>query len=161
MASSTILPETRLQVALDAAQQSGSDVLTRMNDYGRHTVAAFDAHVRASLPALDTTEGFQDAATVVRGRRIRVAEAPKSVYSSRQYTPGVIDTARPPAPPFVGPADWQQRQRAAACSRDVNGAQPRAMRVPSAGDSQWFAAYVPRFVARIGDFSQEFDRCDG
>ncbi len=37
------LSEARLQVALDTAQQTGPDVFTRMNRYGRHTLAAFDA----------------------------------------------------------------------------------------------------------------------
>jgi hypothetical protein len=43
------------------AQQAGPDVFTGMNRYGRHTLAAFDTKVRASLPALDATEGPQDA----------------------------------------------------------------------------------------------------
>ena len=45
-----------------------------MNRYGRHTLAAFDASMRASLPALDATEGPQDAAKVLRGHEIRIAD---------------------------------------------------------------------------------------
>ena len=37
------LSEARLQVTLDTSQQTGPDVLTRMNRYGCHTLAAFDA----------------------------------------------------------------------------------------------------------------------
>ena len=37
------LSEARLQVALDAAQQTRPDVFTRMNRHSRHTLAAFDA----------------------------------------------------------------------------------------------------------------------
>ena len=68
------LSEARLQVALDTAQQTGPDVFTRMNRYGRHTLAAFDAQMRASLPALDATEGPQDAPKVLRGHEIRIAD---------------------------------------------------------------------------------------
>jgi hypothetical protein len=49
------LSDTRLQVALDAAQQTGPDVFTGMNRNGRHTLAAFDAQMRAWLPALDAS----------------------------------------------------------------------------------------------------------
>ena len=65
---------TRLQVALDTAQQTGPDVFTRMNRHGRHTLTAFDAQMRAPLPALDTTEGPQNATKVLRGHKIRIAD---------------------------------------------------------------------------------------
>jgi hypothetical protein len=70
MPSSTILSRARLQVALDAAQQAGPDVLTGMNRDGRQTQAAFDTQVRAPLPALDATEGPQDMPNVLRGHEI-------------------------------------------------------------------------------------------
>jgi hypothetical protein len=66
--------EAGLQVALDTAQQARPDVFTGVNRYGRHTLAAFDAQVRASLPALDATEGPQDAPKVLRGHEIRIAD---------------------------------------------------------------------------------------
>lgn len=50
------LPEAHLHVAFDAAQQTWPDVFTSMNRYGRHTLAALDAHVRAALAPLDATE---------------------------------------------------------------------------------------------------------
>jgi hypothetical protein len=45
-----------------------------MNRYGRHTLAALDAQVRAALPALDATEGPQDAAKVLRGHEIKIPD---------------------------------------------------------------------------------------
>jgi hypothetical protein len=41
-----------------------------MNRYGRHTLAAFDAQMRAPLPALDATEGPQEAPKVLRGHGV-------------------------------------------------------------------------------------------
>ena len=68
------LSEARFQVALDATQQTWPDVFTRMNRDGRHTPAAFDAEMRAPLPALDTTEGPQDPPKVLRAHEIRIAD---------------------------------------------------------------------------------------
>ena len=48
--------------------------VTGMNRYGRHTLAAIDAQMRASLPAFDATEGPQDAPKVLRGHEIRIAD---------------------------------------------------------------------------------------
>jgi hypothetical protein len=45
-----------------------------MNRYGRHATAAFDAQMRAALPALDATEGPQDAPKVLRGHKIRIVD---------------------------------------------------------------------------------------
>lgn len=62
-----------------------------MNRYGRYTRAAFDAQMRASLPALDATEGPQDTPRVLRGHEIWIAEGLPDV--SRE-----IDRCRPGAP---------------------------------------------------------------
>jgi hypothetical protein len=55
-------------------QQTWSKVFTGTNGYGGHAPAAFDAQVRASLPALDATEGPPDAPKVLRGHKIRIAD---------------------------------------------------------------------------------------
>jgi hypothetical protein len=55
-------------------QQTGPNVFTRMNRNGRHTPAAFDAQMRAPLPALDAAEGPQDAPKVLRRHSIRIAD---------------------------------------------------------------------------------------
>ncbi len=44
-------PEARLQVALDAAQQTGSDVFTGVDRHGRHAATALDAEMGAALSA--------------------------------------------------------------------------------------------------------------
>lgn len=62
-----------LKVALDTAQQPWADVFTGMTRYG-HALATLDAEMRASLPALDTTKGPQDAPKVLRGHQIRIAD---------------------------------------------------------------------------------------
>jgi hypothetical protein len=47
-------------------EQSWSDVLTRMYRYGRHTLAAFDAQMRAPLPDLNAADGPEQASKVLR-----------------------------------------------------------------------------------------------
>jgi len=45
-----------------------------MNWYGRYAAAALDAQMCAPLPALNATEGPQDAPKVLRRHEIRIAD---------------------------------------------------------------------------------------
>lgn len=60
-------------MALYSPQQARTDILARVDWYGWHATAAFDAQMRAALPALGATEGPQDAPKVLRGHEIMIA----------------------------------------------------------------------------------------
>jgi len=68
------LSEARLQVALDAMDETWSNVFAGVDGYGRHAATALDAQMGAALPHLDTTQGPEDAPKVLRGHEIRIRE---------------------------------------------------------------------------------------
>ena len=76
------------------------------------------------MPALDATEGPQDAPKVLRRHKIRIADGPESVYGSRQIRrPGAVDRGSASAAAPVGLVNEQSRRQRCDTLESLNDAQ--------------------------------------